>query len=268
MLTQRPYILPHIVRALIAAQRYQEAVDELNNVIASYPYRHNPQLHTYLGLLTLYLGAGAEAPEEGSPWAAAVPVLGVSPSVRRAAQMHLENAVKVARRYTTLQNYAFQHRMRMHVQRTERLRGRARAHRTRLWRQLRDDGWIFGEDAPVPADATTPAPPAPDELLPEASYFTLESEIESEYLSDGSPPWAPSGPVEGPAMPPNSATRATTPDLDDATIPILPPLDADAPTLCLPSIQWAVHVAEVYLHALARRTERRPPARHSHVTQR
>lgn len=182
------------------------------------------------------------------------------PHVCRAAQLHFENAVKVANRYTGLQNMAYQHRMRMHQQRQGKLARAATAHRDRMWRLMRDDGWIFGEeDEPKPSAPRTSSEPASDRdtdvedepVLPHASYFSLESDVESGFDSDtpASPDaivQEPEGPVEGPDAPP-VATRASASEMEPDTF--LPPLEDSSPaaTLTLPSVQWSMHVAQLYL---------------------
>lgn len=259
-------MLPHLVRELIAAGRYQDAMEETNryafishSVIASYPYRHNPQLHTYLGLLTLYFGtltASHDTQDTPGP-SLHVPVNVVAcvpDSVRRTAQLHFENAVKVAEKYTDLQNYAFRHRMRMHEQRQAKLTKLAKTHREQMWRSMRDSGWVFGDmDASMPTAAVHASPEPPGEpgsdsenemRLPHASYFSLESEVESGFDSVSPPPFH--GVPEGPDAPPAEA-RATTPEVDHDTLPPPPGDPQTLPSLQIASVQWSLHVSKLYL---------------------
>lgn len=230
------------------------------SVIAAYPYRHNPQLHAYLGLLTLYLGALSPTADTASPYTSLLAPTdttpAVSPSVRRSARLHFENAVKVASRYMAMQNFAFQHRMRMHTQRHARLSRFAANHRERMWRSLREEGWIFGQDTPEPTPAQRSTPPTEDTeeeseadegTLPQASYFTLESEVESGFTSDDPDSSPPPGTVEGPAPLPRDSPRTTTPELTEEGVPEAP---EDAPEIHLPSVQWSVHVAQLYLESV------------------
>lgn len=276
-LTKRPYVLPHLVRELIASGRYQDAMEETNryvsashSVIASFPYRHNPQLHTYLGLLTLYLGTfttSHDTPDTPGP-SLHVPinvVACVPDSVRRTAQLHFENAVKVAEKFTDLQNYAFRHRMRMHEQRLAKLTRLAKTHREQMWRSMRDSGWVFGAlDAPVATDAahtshaSHASPTSLDEAgsdsgdemrLPHASYFSLESEVESGFDSVSPPPF--DGVPEGPDAPPTEA-RATTPEVDHDTLPSPSADPRTLPSLQIASVQWSLHVSKLYLDFVRR----------------
>lgn len=214
--------------------------------------------------MTLYLGAQSPAADAASPYTSLLAPTDttptVSPSVRRSARLHFENAVKVASRYMAMQNFAFQHRMRMHTQRQARLSRLAANHRERMWRSLREDGWIFGQDTPVPSPPQPSTPPTEDteeELeadegtLPQASYFTLESEVESGFTSDDPDSSPPPGAVEGPAPFPRDSPRATTPELTEEGLPEPP---VDAPELHLPSVQWSVHVAQLYLESVCPHT--------------
>ncbi|WFC95525.1 hypothetical protein MBRA1_002173 [Malassezia brasiliensis] len=254
-----------------------DAMEETNSVIASFPYRHNPQLHTYLGLLTLYLGtltAAPDTPDTPGP-SLHVPmnvVACVPDSVRRTAQLHFENAVKVAEKYTDLQNYAFRHRMRMQEQRLAKLTRLAKTHREQMWRSMRDSGWVFGDvEAPmetIATHATHPSQASPssqneagsdseDEMrLPLASYFSLESEVESGFDSVSPPPF--DGVPEGPDAPPTE-TRAMTPEVDHDTLPPTPPADLRTlPSLQIASVQWSLHVSKLYLDLLAQAAAHAP----------
>mgnify|MGYP002759437284 FL=1 len=91
----RPYSLPFLIREWIRNGNYQQAHEELSSIITSFPYRLHPLLHTYLGLLTLYIGHA-----EPHEYLHDIPHMSTSfivpPGVRRTAKFHFENAVKVA----------------------------------------------------------------------------------------------------------------------------------------------------------------------------
>ena len=143
----------------------------------------------------------------------------------------------------------------MHQQRQAKIARLATTHRARMWRAMREDGWIFGEDdtrneqTRSPDEAEAESGPMSDEdsdepRLPQASYFSLESEVESGFDSDTPPP--PSGVPEGPEAPPPTS-RTTTPEIEQDTIPPEPTDPAMTPSLHLPSVQWSLHVSKIYL---------------------
>ncbi|EPQ59106.1 hypothetical protein GLOTRDRAFT_125416 [Gloeophyllum trabeum ATCC 11539] len=52
---EKQTILRELVLRLIQAGRYNEALDELDLYLPSFPYQDNPVLHAYAGLICLYL---------------------------------------------------------------------------------------------------------------------------------------------------------------------------------------------------------------------
>ena len=116
--TLRPYTIVFLIREWILAGQYQRAHEELTSIIGAYPYRHQPQLHTYLGLLTLYLGNVDEAECSDSDSSSSIPHVPmrlakqVPHHVQRSARLHFENAIKVAPRYMAKQTAICKHRLR------------------------------------------------------------------------------------------------------------------------------------------------------------
>ncbi|WFD07253.1 protein-serine/threonine phosphatase [Malassezia vespertilionis] len=263
----RPYVLPFLVRELVFVQRYEDALEEITSVISVYPYRHIPQLHTYLGLLTLYIGASrhpADAQLTASPSLLVPSLLSlhVAPQVRRMALHHFENAIKVAPRYTALQTHVFSQRVRSNARRTARLEKLAKDYRARCWASLRDSGWVF-RDGDTTASATetmqqhSPEPSASytDDMvrqLPDASYFSMDSDIEGDFEPETGPNY-PDAIVLGAELPPD-LNRPHTPTSDAEDEPLspelLPAMTDTAPRLLLPACTWAVHVATMYLRMI------------------
>ena len=279
----RPYALVFLVRELIKDGQYQRAHEELTSVIASFPYRHHPQLHTYLGLLTLFLGTSTSSPgtQEASVSILA-PTLAVSSvpfSVQKAARLHFENAIKVAPRYLHLQSAVVRHRLRQHEKRLSSLRGKAVRHTNRMWNAMKEAGWIFRNDESVPS-ATRPAPSqetdqdsdssSPARIMPSSptlphtdffgldSHFTSSSESESDTDASLGTPMATTA-SEGPSLPPSTApSRDVTPqptedeDVERDTIALSSTELSDQKELHfpIPAVSWAVHISTLYLEVV------------------
>ncbi|KDQ07788.1 hypothetical protein BOTBODRAFT_591586 [Botryobasidium botryosum FD-172 SS1] len=97
----RELILQEIVLLLIDAGQYREALDEINLYLPSFPYQDNPVLHTYAGLLSLFMAqpfqqTPAKAPPrhvaDQSPSIPPIITTGFSEAQLRDAQSHLERA--------------------------------------------------------------------------------------------------------------------------------------------------------------------------------
>ena len=266
------------------------------SVITSYPYRYNSQLHTYLGMLTLYMASSTSGPSRPRDAGATVEippehayVAQLPESARRAARHHFENSVKVADRFTALHNGVLRQRLRAHVDRTARLAERTAAHREQMWRAMRDDGWVFRggdwEEEPAPRPPT----PSPHKRrrrfdsgesgdsdqttdtrggTPRRSRASspdlvdIETELDTGFSSDetASPSASPSAYAtdtvsEGPSLPETVDAPPWNDAQDGDTSP--PPAEDDAEedprhplaeaTLYLPSHEWAVQVARLYL---------------------
>ncbi|KAF9268146.1 hypothetical protein L218DRAFT_597969 [Marasmius fiardii PR-910] len=80
----REAILQEMIFRLIILERYGEALDELELYLPSFPYQDNPVLHTYAGLLCLYI---AQIPGDGQH------TLQFNESTLRVAKAHLERAI-------------------------------------------------------------------------------------------------------------------------------------------------------------------------------
>lgn len=266
----RPHVLPLLIRELIYAEDYKGAHEELTSVVSAHPYRRNPQLHTYLGLLTLYLGqdhvvqcskADTRSKTNGSlghvPYRTSVPSAAsqAPASTLRSARLHFENAVKIGSRCITSQFFPYVHRVQQHALRTAKLQKRAMRHRQRVWTSFRQLGWVFGSDIPVslsPAsepDTTSPPSPISSETptLPPSDFFGLDTTFND---SDSDPPTPAMDSIsEGPSLPPSApVSREITPEPSLATEDDpAEELPLDAPTLEMHAARWAVHVAQVYL---------------------
>ncbi|WFD44844.1 hypothetical protein MPSI1_003515 [Malassezia psittaci] len=268
----RPYLFPHLIREWIATERYDEAVEELNSVITSFPYRHNPQLHAYLGLLTLFMGTSdsrgkaSEASDLDSVLVPCAVASCVSTSVRTTARTHFENAIKVAEKYTRVQDHALQHRLLMHQKRQIRTAKLAEAHKERMWRSLRDDGWMFFDSSAYQMHSPTDSSNKQgtdlaaedstgeftDKQFPSASYFALDSSGDSDSNEDSA---SSSGEIyEGPERGPISS-RSTSPVVEeevhqDSTPSSVISDSISSAHLSIPGVQWAEHVSKIYLDLL------------------
>jgi len=284
--TLRPYTIVFLIRELILAGQYQRAHEELTSIIGAYPYRHQPQLHTYLGLLTLYLGNVDEAECRDSDSSSSIPHVPmrlakqVPHYVQRSARLHFENAIKVAPRYMAKQTAICEHRLRQQNIRLNRLRQQAKQHHQRLCKKMRQYGWVFQDDAlenPSMQGLSTQDIISQEEevrtdntasnlfasnteirtTLPMSDYFGLDSD--HHFQSDESDEDDPSHlnaireASEGPSLPQGIG------DTRDATPPVMSsesetehssPTAAethDSLNLALPVVQWSVHVARTYL---------------------
>lgn len=273
--TLRPYAFPLLIREMIAQGHYEQAHESLSSMISAYPYRHYPHLHTYMGLLTLYLNTDEASHEDsvptGDPWVPSRVLAATSASAVSLAQHHFENAVKVAPRYTNWQSRLAQQRVQIHHARQEKLRKNAVRYRTTMWARLKLQGRVFRgpdidslSDKRTTADSTssasseeyeTGAPSSPgvqhEASLPETDFFGLDMNFDSDAESDASP-LSPStaGLSEGPSLPPSvSASRHGTPSSSTSEEEDAPPLPSPAPTMphTLLYVTWAVHVAKAYL---------------------
>ncbi|KIM91107.1 hypothetical protein PILCRDRAFT_59492 [Piloderma croceum F 1598] len=52
---EREIIIKELILRLVLSGRYQDALDELELYLPSFPYQDNPVLHTYAGLICIYL---------------------------------------------------------------------------------------------------------------------------------------------------------------------------------------------------------------------
>ncbi|THH12211.1 hypothetical protein EW145_g133 [Phellinidium pouzarii] len=86
-LLQQEYILQEIILQLADAGRFQEALDELDLYLPSFPYQDNPVLHFYAGLLSLRL---VYSGENGSQHDVDVKV-----NLLRVAQKHLSKSLVI-----------------------------------------------------------------------------------------------------------------------------------------------------------------------------
>ncbi|KAL0573963.1 hypothetical protein V5O48_007978 [Marasmius crinis-equi] len=82
--SEREVILQEMIFRLIILERYQDALDELELYLPSFPYQDNPVLHTYAGLLCLYLSQSSEDEQEPPR---------INESTLREARSHLERAM-------------------------------------------------------------------------------------------------------------------------------------------------------------------------------
>ncbi|KAH9844087.1 uncharacterized protein C8Q71DRAFT_29459 [Rhodofomes roseus] len=63
---EREMILKELVLRLIQTGKYRRALDELDLYLPLFPFHDNPVMHTYAGLLALYLSQPAQASEGGT----------------------------------------------------------------------------------------------------------------------------------------------------------------------------------------------------------
>lgn len=260
----RPYSLPFLIREWIRNGNYQQAHEELSSIITSFPYRLHPLLHTYLGLLTLYIGHA-----EPHEYLHDIPHMSTSffvpPGVRRTAKFHFENAVKVAPRYMAYQSALCKHRFTQHFHRLNRLRRRAQQHRVRLWRRLRQFGWVFCDDTAWASQTNqdqgedssdSMAELSDSAALPSSDYFglALDFPLPSDE-SDAEPASAGETEVsEGPSLPESAMTsRNVTPEpmASSESEPDERAIDPDPTFLVtVPAVQCSVHMATTCLRWL------------------
>lgn len=263
----RPYSLAFFIRECIRNGNYQRAHEELSGIITSFPYRLHPQLHTYLGLLTLYIGH-AEPDEHFHDIPHMNTSFHVPPGVKRTAKFHFENAVKVAPRYMAHQSALCKHRFKQHFHRMDRFRRRARQHRARLWKKLRQFGWVFCDDTAwtfqtnqdQEDDSSDYMEDLPDSAaLPSSDYFGLASDLP--FPSDESDTESASAGEtevsEGPSLPESAMTsRNVTPE--PVASSESEPEDAIGPDstfpVAVPAVQCCVHVATTCLKWLEEST--------------
>lgn len=248
-----------------------------SSVITSYPYRYNAQLHTYLGMLTLYRSLHS-APVRSTSTSRGAALREAPTAARRAAYHHFENAVKVAARAKTLQNNIFAKRMRLYRARMAHLQEQSILHREQLWRTLRDDAWVFrSEPWDEAASVSTPSTPrkrkrkwsssnTPVETDTDAERSDLhdiETELETGFGSDesiSSQRDAAAEAFEGPAQlleafadhfeaPPDAAglPDAAAPHEVQSDAPAAPATADPDETLFLPATEWAVECAQMYM---------------------
>ncbi|KAK1233309.1 hypothetical protein PQX77_003535 [Marasmius sp. AFHP31] len=82
--SDREVILQEMIFRLIILERYQDALDELELYLPSFPYQDSPVLHTYAGLLSFCLSQSSERGGEGPHF---------NESTLREAKSHFERAV-------------------------------------------------------------------------------------------------------------------------------------------------------------------------------
>lgn len=80
----REDIIKELVLHLILAGSYREALDELELYLPSFPYQDNPVLHTYAGLISLYLAQPSRSAGTG---------LSFDSGLLREAQSHFERSI-------------------------------------------------------------------------------------------------------------------------------------------------------------------------------
>ncbi|WFD32070.1 hypothetical protein MSPP1_003112 [Malassezia sp. CBS 17886] len=239
-------------------------------VISSLRYRHNPQLHTYLGLLTLYFGSQSHRAGSSSGLSA------LPTSSLRAALHHFENAVKVAQRYARAQGKYFGIRAQRAEYRRQRIMREITAYRPKVWRSMRDDGWLFDEGRPEGGrggDAASYSrkrrrPSADGDMseatdadavecgFPDAAFFGIESEFDTQASSDESDAAPVAVSPEGPSLPPSTAVSATqspasSSDSESAVAHSAQPGAAADACVAIPACEWAVEVARAYVEMLA-----------------
>ncbi|EAU84648.1 hypothetical protein CC1G_00167 [Coprinopsis cinerea okayama7 len=78
---EKETILQELVLRLILCEQYKDALNELELYLPAFPYQDNPVLHTYAGLLSLYL-AQESATDKG-----------LDPILLRDAQSHFDQAL-------------------------------------------------------------------------------------------------------------------------------------------------------------------------------
>ncbi|KAF9055017.1 hypothetical protein BDZ89DRAFT_1055643 [Hymenopellis radicata] len=83
---QREGILKEIILRQILAGKYREALDKLELYLPSFPYQDDPVLHTYAGLLCLYLSQPSDDDMGDGT---------LDPSLLNSARAHLEGAKSV-----------------------------------------------------------------------------------------------------------------------------------------------------------------------------
>lgn len=284
--TLRPYTHTFLIREWIRAGYYQRAHEELSSIIGAFPYRHLPPLHTYLGLLTLYLGNEPsndyETTRPDIPHAPTALCANAAPAVQRTAKFHFENAVKVAPRYLAQQKAIYRHRLKQHKARIDKIKIRASRHRARLWKKLRQYGWVFRDDTLQDLDVDDhesesdpeaggdDASPPPSHIAdsPEtrfmSDYFDLAADMtlhsDDTSTENTSPPYLSTDVSEGPSLPESAVTsRDVTPEVHEARSDIdfenddcvladdHAPCNHSALTLTIPSITWSLHVAHACL---------------------
>ncbi|KAF9520862.1 hypothetical protein BS47DRAFT_1286631 [Hydnum rufescens UP504] len=94
----REQILQEIVLTLIASQRHQEALDELELYLPSFPFQDNPVLHTYAGLIALFLAQPAgsiSGPRSQSQAREAMLIREAKSHFERALALDQENVVSL-----------------------------------------------------------------------------------------------------------------------------------------------------------------------------
>lgn len=272
----RPFTLPFLIREWIVNGNYQKAHEELTNVITSYPHRQNPQLHTYLGLLTLYAAsAHASFPEKNDSPSPLVPAsipADFPVQALQTARVHFENAIKMAPKYHQSRNHVIHYRAIRHNRRLRRLKSKAKSHRHRLWNQLKHAGWMFREASPEsaalfqlppvssddsPLDEPLRAPPETS-TLPPSDFYGLASDFndgsdlhsESDSCDSFSAPddTFTEGPAPPPSVPSDYPTSPTRENSDVETESLEEGVLAPSITVSIPAVTWSVHVAQIYLH--------------------
>lgn len=270
----RPFTVPYLIREWIVCGNYQKAHDELINVITSYPHRQNPQLHTYLGLLTLYAASVHVTLPNTSDFHSPLVPTSIPASfpvqARQTAKVHFENALKMAPKYLENRNHIIHYRAVRHNRRMNRLKSKAKTHRHRLWKHLRQAGWMFREASPectasfrqqtASSDDSSLdgsiQPPCEAPALPPSDFYGLVSDFNDvsslhsdsdtgencsapeEFLSEGPAP-APTSPLDHP-------TTSSRDNSDTETEPLKEELQAPI-TVSIPAVTWSIHVARIYL---------------------
>lgn len=272
----RPFTLPYLIREWIVCGNYQKAYDELINVITTYPHRQNPQLHTYLGLLTLYAASvrltSLNMDDNSNPFVPISMTADFPAQARTSAKVHFENAIKMAPKYIQSRTHVVRYREIRQNRRLHRLKFKAKVHRCRIWNQLRNAGWMFREPNPEPCapqqelsdssdgslDQNSYHAPTHPSALPPSDFYGLASDFndgsslpsDSESNDDLSAPDGAlsEGPEPRPAHhhqgPPTSPPHA---DSDGEEELVKEEDSTPSSTLSIPAVTWAVNVARIYL---------------------
>lgn len=271
----RPFTLPYLVREWIICGHYKKAHEELLSVISSYPHRQNPQLHTYLGLLTLHASSThmnqSFSSDSTSPFIPLSIPDEVPVQARQTAKMHFENAIKMAPRYLQSRHHIVRQRVLRYTRQMERLKSKAMIHRQRIWKQLRNSGWMFRAEEPELSEPrltmsesseeslshATVQPQSDRPSLPPSDFYGLTSDLGEESIlysdSDSDSEEEPPTPLEtlseGPAPPPHGLDPPSSPSQADSEgeEPAKETGYASSLLVCVPAVTWSVHVAHEYL---------------------